>query len=83
VLWFDSNGCGPDHFYLEVYPFKELRDGDELVAAASLGLRVRAGDLVILGRGMIDGGFNLDREQVDRLHQQLGAWLANTPAKEG
>lgn len=81
VLWFDSKGCGPDHFYLEVFPFKELRDGDELVAPPSLGLRLRAGDLVILGRGMIDGGFNLGREQVAAFHQQLGAWLASNPDK--
>lgn len=58
VLWFDARGCGPDQFYLEIHPFKEIRDGEDLVAEASLGLRLRAGDLVIVGRGMIDGGFN-------------------------
>lgn len=79
ALWFDSKGCGPDHFYLEVFPFKELRDGDKLVAPPSLGLRLRAGDLVILGRGMIDGGFNMERAQIAELHRQLGAWLAEIP----
>ncbi len=78
ALWFDSKGCGPDLFDLQLQPMKTLMDGEHVVAPASLGLRVRAGDLVILGHRMIDGGFNLHRDQVEELHRQIGAWLEDT-----
>jgi hypothetical protein len=85
VLWFDNRGCGPDHLALELHPFPAELGGR---ISACLGLRVRAGDLAIGAAGLIDGGFNLGREQVAALHRALGAWLdsiapvavADTPA---
>lgn len=77
ALWFNHKGCGPDHFMLEVQPLKALKDGDELVCPPSLGIRVRCGELVILGGDMVDGEFNLHREQVEELHRQLGEWIAS------
>lgn len=81
ALWFTSKGGGPDEMFLELEPLKELRDGSDLVAPATLGLRVRAGELVILGAALIDGGFQFAREQVEQLHRGLGAWLARNPPR--
>ncbi len=80
VLWFTRKGGGPDEMFLELEPLKELRDGADLVCPATLGLRVRAGELVILGAPLVDGGFQFARDQVADLHRQLGAWLARNPA---
>jgi hypothetical protein len=79
ALWFDRNGCGPDHFKIELQPMKQLKDGGDLVCPATLGLRLRAGELVILGASMIDGGFMLDREQ---LQKQIDAWLEATEPED-
>lgn len=79
VLWFTRSGGGPDEMFLELQPLKELRDGSRLVAPPTLGLRVRAGELVILGAALIDGGFQMDRAQAQNLHDQIGAWLAEHP----
>ncbi len=83
ALWFTSMGGGPDNMCLELHPLDELRDGADLVCPATLGLMVRAGQLVILGAAMIDGGFQLGREQVEQLHRALGAWLAKNPPVSG
>lgn len=81
ALWFDAKGCGPDQMFLELYAFKALMDGETLVAPPHLGLRVRAGNLVIMGASLVDGGFYLGREQVEELHRQLGAWLSSDTSK--
>lgn len=76
VLWFTSNGGGPDDMFLEPTTIREIREANgDLVAPANLGLRVRAGELVILGACMVDGGFFLGRAQVEQLHRALGDWL--------
>lgn len=41
VLWFDSKGCGPDEFALQLNPRPELRDGDEIICKPTLGLMIR------------------------------------------
>jgi len=74
VLWFDSKGCGPDQFHLQLKPMPP----DE-GRPANLGLMVRAGELVILGRPMINGGFLVHRTQVAELHRQMGEWLEANP----
>jgi hypothetical protein len=35
---------------------------------------VRAGDIVLGGRDLVDGGFYLDRASAEMLHRQLQAW---------
>lgn len=80
VLWFDSKGCGPDELALQLHPFPAELDGK---IPAWLGLRVRAGDLVIGAKALIDGGFNLHRDQVENLYRQLGEWLAANPERNG
>lgn len=77
VLWFDSKGCGPDEFNIQIHPIPPDMGGK---IPAHLGLRIRAGSLVIVGAALIDGGFYLDRESVAGLHLQLGAWLGDNPA---
>ena len=81
ALWFDKDGCGPDHFQIEVTKIDEDRDGEELVADEHLGLRVRRGRLVINGAKMVDGGFMLDYDHAVILHRQIGEWLAKFEAK--
>ena len=76
ALWFDSRGCGPDHFRLEVVPMPKLMDGEDVVSEATMGIRLRAGELVINGQSMIDGGFMMDREQASELYRQIGEWLS-------
>lgn len=83
VLWFNRNGCGPDEMAIELEPLPALMDGTDLVAPATLGLRVRSGGFVMLGEPMVDGGFQLASEQVADLHRQLGAWLASTGSCPG
>ena len=78
VLWFDSRGRGPDELALELRPFKAERDG---AIPPFLGLRVRAGALVIGAAEMVDGGFLLGRETVVELHRRLGDWLEANAAK--
>lgn len=80
ALWFDRDGCGPDHMYLRLRPFAAEPVGEREIPA-SLGLRIDKGDLVILGTSMIGGGFNMQREQVAELYSQLGAWLAGRLVK--
>lgn len=80
TLWFDREGCGPDHMFLELHPFRSEMDGK---IPAALGIRVRAGELVIIGRPLVDGGFNMQREQIAELHRQLGAWLDADAAQGG
>lgn len=72
VLWFNSRGCGPDELALELHPFPAEFGGR---IPAYLGLRVRGDGLVIGAGALVDGGFNLGREQVEQLHRALGAWL--------
>lgn len=79
VLWFDRNGCGPDHLFLEVTPQAALQEGPDLIAPASLGLRIRGGELVLMGQAMLDGGFMIDRQSVATLHQEIGKWLSHNP----
>lgn len=76
TLYFDADGLGPDHVYLELFPLR----ADEIMPAA-LSLRVRAGELVL--RAQIDGGYFMQHAQVAELHKALGDWLAKHPAKEG
>lgn len=76
ALWFDAKGCGPDELALQLHPFASEMDGE---IPASLGIRVRAGELVIGAGPLVDGGFNLHRDQVAELHRQLGAWLEENP----
>jgi len=76
VLWFDRRGCGPDQFAIELHPFPAELEGK---IPAHLGLRVRAGDAVIVGGDLIDGGFYIGREQAEQLHHGLGAWLEANP----
>ncbi len=75
VLWFDRKGCGPDEFRLELNAFPSEKDG---AIPAYLGMRVRAGDLVIGAGALVDGGFILGHESAAELHRQLGEWLAAT-----
>ena len=78
ALWFDRDGCGPDVLAFELHPFRAEKDGK---IPASLGLRVRAEDIVINAEPMIDGGFKLGIEQVEELCRRLGEWLTeNRPA---
>lgn len=79
VLWFNCRGSGPDEFALQLNPLDKLMDGDRLVAPPTLGLMIRPGELVLLGREMINGGFQMDRAGVAKLHAQMGAWLAANP----
>jgi hypothetical protein len=76
VLWFDSRGCGPDELALDLHPFPAELDG---AIPATLGIRVRAGDIVIGAGPLVDGGFNLHRDCAAELHRQLGAWLEANP----
>lgn len=76
VLWFDAKGMGPDEFALEFQSFPSDMGGR---IPAFLGIRVRAAGLVIAGASLVDGGFNLHRDQVAELHRQLGAWLEANP----
>ncbi len=76
ALWFDHRGHGPSEFRLELHPFASEMDGE---IPATLGIRVRAGDLVIAGGDLVDGGFNLHRSMAEELHRQLGAWLKANP----
>lgn len=76
VLWFDRKGCGPDELALQLNPLAAQFDGE---IPASLGLMVRAGNIVIGASALIDGGFALHRDQVADLHRQLAAWLAENP----
>lgn len=76
ALWFNSKGHGPDELALELHPFAAEEDG---AIPASLGIRVRVDGLVIQAGPLVDGGFNMHRNQVDELHRQLGEWLAATP----
>jgi hypothetical protein len=76
VLWFDSRGCGPDEFRIQLHDFPP----DALAGGEPhLGIRVRAGGLVIGAAAMVDGGFYLGREQSADLHRQLGEWLEKNP----
>jgi len=77
VLWFNSKGHGPDELALQLHPFPAELEGR---IPAHLGLRVRSDGLVIGADQLVDGGFNLHREQVEDLHRQLGAWLEANPA---
>jgi len=82
ALWFDRSGNGPDHLAIELHPFPAELEGR---IPAWLGLRVRANDPVLEAVApcpLVDGGFNLHREQVEQLHRQLGAWLEANPAAE-
>lgn len=72
ALWFDSRGYGPDELALELSPFPSEKDG---AIPASLGIRVRAGAIVIGAVGMLDGGFHLSRQDAAELHRQIGEWL--------
>lgn len=74
VLWFDSQGRGPDEFRLELHPFPADADG---IDERTLGIRVRANGFVIRGSDLVDGGFYVDRATIAELHKQLGAWLAS------
>jgi hypothetical protein len=76
TLYFDANGLGPDHLSLELFPVR----GDEVMQPA-LSLRVRAEGLVM--RAQVDGGYFLQREQVEKLRDGLNAWLANPPNADG
>lgn len=84
ALWFDNKGCGPSDLALQLHPFQSEMNG---AIPASLGLRIRVGTVAngrafIYGAAseLVDGGFNLAREQVVDLHRQLGEWLDATPA---
>ncbi len=79
VLWFDAKGRGPDELAFQLHPFPAERDG---AIPASLGIRVRAGELVIGAGSLVDGGFNLGREQVETLYRLLGQWLGVAADKE-
>ena len=76
VLWFDRRGNGPDELALELHNFPSDLEGR---IPAYLGIRVRAGEIVIGAGPLVDGGFNLHRDQVADLHRQLGAWLEANP----
>lgn len=76
ALYFDKDGLGPDHTALEVFPVR----GDNVMPPA-LSLRVRAIGFVM--RAQVDGGYFMQREQVEQLHKALGEWLANPPATDG
>lgn len=76
VLWFNKNGSGPDEMALQVIDFPPDRDGK---IPARLGLRVQAGDLVIVGAPLIAGGFFMAREQAEALHGAIGKWLDANP----
>lgn len=75
-LFFDRDGMGPDHLYLEVHAIQQLRIPDE---PPILGIRVRAGELVLRQDAQVDGGHMFYREQVVELHKQLGEWLEANP----
>lgn len=72
VLWFDSNGRGPDELRIRLHPFPPDMDG---AIPAHLGLRISAGGLVIGAKDMLGGGFYMDRASTADLHRQLGEWL--------
>lgn len=76
VLWFNAKGMGPDELTLELQSFASEMGGR---TPAFLGIRVRAFGLVIGGAPLVDGGFNLHRDQVAELHRQMGAWLEANP----
>ena len=80
TLWFDYRGYGPSNLCLELQPIPpdHFEDG---VIPASLGVRVRLasdGLVMLHDQAMVDGGFNIPREEVEKLHAQLGAWLEET-----
>jgi hypothetical protein len=75
VLWFGPSGCGPDELALQLHPFAAEFDGE---VPASLGIRVRGGEIMFGVGAMVDGGFNLSREAAADLHRQLGEWLEVT-----
>lgn len=75
ALWFTPEGYGPSEIALRLHPFPAARPGR---IPASLGLRVvlPSADAIVYVSGLVDGGFNLGREQVVELHRQIGEWLA-------
>lgn len=73
ALYFDKDGLGPDHVYLELFSVR----GDD-VMETSLSLRVRAGEFVM--RAQIDGGYLMGRQQVEQLRDALTQWLTSTKA---
>lgn len=76
ALYFDKDGLGPDHVYLELFPVR----GDGVMDPA-LTLRVRAGEFVM--RAQVDGGYFMQRQQVQELHDALAQWLASPPNRDG
>ncbi len=80
ALWFDYRGYGRSELRLALLPIPpgHFEGG---VIPASLGMRVRlAGDGLVMpdDQAMVNGGFNLPRDEVEKLHAQLGAWLEST-----
>lgn len=69
ALYFDADGLGPDHVYLEVFPIR----GDQVMSPA-VSLRVRAGEFVM--RAQIDGGYFMERAQVIALRDALNGWIS-------
>ena len=78
TLYFDKDGLGPDHVYLEVYP---IRGEAAVDLAPALSLRVRAGEFVM--RADTGGGYYMERQQVQELHDALAAWLESPPDRDG
>lgn len=80
-LFFTEQGFGPDPVDLGLWPMRELKDGDKVIAARSLGLRVYPSEG---GPGLLlfaaAGGYQLYEEQVRELRDQLTAWLDAEPA---
>lgn len=72
VLWFDAKGRGPDEFLLEI---TRMVDKDKEAIPTTIGVRVRAGGMVIMGAPLIDGGFMIDLESARMLRDALGAVL--------
>ncbi len=76
TLFFDEHGCGPDACDLALHPMSELKDGDEVIAARSVGLRVFASQGGIGGLIFATaGGYQLFEEQARALRDQLTAWI--------
>jgi hypothetical protein len=85
VQWYDSKGCGPTHFALQIEDCSHGLRKPLLMIAVVAGDELTAEDLALLPRhkAVLDGGLSLGREAVADLHRRIGEWLDAHPETAG
>ena len=73
ALFFDGNGCGPDHVELTVSALRSLPD---IPGSGGLALTVSVADGEI-GMLVKEGGFCIKRDTIAELHRKLGEYLGH------